>query len=83
MNKSLRIAGASLLIFAFVFSIAVLTQPAAQAAKRDYTCCRYVVKDPGGVRIALGVWFQGKCHCTVMSPDDNPNGCDLYCPPPR
>lgn len=83
MNKSLRVAGATLLVFVFVFSIAVLVQSPAQAAKKDFTCCRYAVKDPGGVRIALGVWFDNKCHCTVFGPDQNPNGCPLYCPPPR
>jgi hypothetical protein len=82
MSKALRIAGATALIFVFVLSITVLVQPAAQAGKRDYACCRYVVKDPTGVRIAKGVWIQGKCHCTVFSPDENPNGCPLYCPPP-
>lgn len=83
MKQRMRVAGATLLIFVFVFSVTALVQTPAQAGKKDYTCCRYVVKDPGGVRLARGVWFQGKCHCTVMSPAENPNGCDLYCPPPR
>ena len=83
MKQALRVAGATLLIFVFVFSIAVLVQPGAQAGKKDYGCCRYPVKDPAGVRIAFGVWFDGECHCSVMWPSQNPNGCTLRCPPPR
>lgn len=80
MKKTLRVVGSTLLIFSFVFALVVLIQPTTEAAKSDYKCCTYWVKDGLRKVRAYGVFFQGRCHCTVFSPDDNPNNCDLYCP---
>lgn len=82
MKKTLRVAGSALLIFSFVFALLVLIQPVTEAAKSDYKCCTYWVKDDPYHKVrAYGVFLQGRCRCTVLSPDDNPNGCRLYCPP--
>ena len=79
---SLRIVGSTLLVAVCVLGILTLVHQDAQAARPLYSCCQYVVRDAGGVRMALGVWFDGKCRCAVFYLEDNPNNCPLYCPWP-
>ncbi len=83
MKSSLRIVGSTFLLAVCVLGVLALVHQDAQA-KQDYACCTYPVMTVRGEHVlALGVWFDGKCRCSVISPAYNPNGCPLWCPIPR
>ena len=81
MKMSLRILGSISLAVVLALGTVAMFHQDAQAARRDYACCHFPVDydQAGHPILALGVWFDGKCHCVITSGNDNPNGCVLYC----
>jgi hypothetical protein len=80
MKSMLKLTVTCLLVFAITFSVSVLTVREAQAARNDYTCCKIIIRIKGHVIKSYGVWIDGRCLCSA-SPEQNPNGCELFCNP--